>query len=71
MSWQFERKGIVIVDKSPPTRTTSCSPPLDAGAEDVEDSGDTWQVTTPPTELHAVRTAIEEAGITVEAPTSR
>ena len=44
----------------------------DAGAEDVEDLGDTWQVTTPPTELHAVRTAIEEAGIKVTSrPTSR
>ena len=26
----------------------------DAGAEDIDDQGDTWQVTTPPTELHAV-----------------
>ncbi|MFH4276510.1 YebC/PmpR family DNA-binding transcriptional regulator, partial [Acinetobacter baumannii] len=39
----------------------------DAGAEDVEDLGDTWQVTTPPTELHAVRTAIEEAGVAVRS----
>ena len=44
---------------------------LDAGAEDIEDQGDTWQVTTPPTELHAVRTALEEAGIAVTAATSR
>ena len=51
--------------RPPPPRTTSCSPPLDAGAEDIEDIGDTWQVTTPPTELHAVRTALEEAGIAV------
>jgi transcriptional/translational regulatory protein YebC/TACO1 len=36
---------------------------LEAGAEDIEDQGDTWQVTTPPTDLHAVRTALEEAGI--------
>jgi len=39
----------------------------DAGAEDVQDLGDTWHVTTPPTELHAVRTAIEEAGMTVKS----
>ena len=39
----------------------------DAGAEDIEDLGDTWQVTTPPTELHAVRTAIEEAGFKVKS----
>ena len=39
----------------------------DAGAEDIEDLGDHWQVTTPPTELHAVRTAIEEAGFKVKS----
>ena len=38
---------------------------LDAGAEDIADQGDTWQVTTAPTDLHAVRTALEEAGIAV------
>ena len=38
---------------------------LDAGAEDIEDQGDTWQVTTAPTDLHAVRTALESAGIAV------
>ena len=39
----------------------------DAGADDIDDLGDTWQVTTPPTELHAVRTAIEEAGFAVKS----
>src|SRR5437660_25194 len=37
----------------------------EAGADDVLDGGDAWQVTTPPTDLHAVRTAIEEAGYKV------
>ena len=40
---------------------------LDAGAEDVEDQGDTWQVITPATELHAVRTALEEAGMAFDS----
>ena len=31
-------------------------------AEDIEREGDAWRVTTGPTDLHAVRTAIEEAG---------
>ena len=38
---------------------------LDAGAEDLGDQGDTWQVTTPPTDLAKVRTALEEAGVKV------
>ena len=40
---------------------------LPIGADDVKDGGDTWQVTTPPTDLHAVRTAIEQAGYKVKA----
>ena len=40
---------------------------LDAGADDIVADGDTWQVLTPPGELHAVRTALDEAGIAVES----
>jgi YebC/PmpR family DNA-binding regulatory protein len=64
VSWQFERKGIVSVDKAVDEDELMLVA-ADAGADDVEDGGDAWQVTTPPTELHAVRTAIEEAGFKV------
>ena len=64
VSWQFERKGIVLVDKSADEDELMLVA-ADAGADDVEDDGDAWQVTTPPTELHDVRTAIEEAGFKV------
>ena len=40
---------------------------LDAGAEDIVDDGDSWRVTTPPTDLHAVRTALDVAGIPVDS----
>ena len=36
---------------------------LEAGAEDVGDSGDSWEVTTAPDEMPAVRDALEAAGI--------
>jgi len=64
VSWQFERKGIVLVDKAADEDELTLVA-ADAGADDVADNGDAWQVTTPPTELHAVRTAIEAAGIKV------
>lgn len=67
VSWQFERKGVVQVDKAAVSEDDLMLLAADAGAEDVEDLGDTWQVTTPPTELHAVRTAIEAAGIEVRS----
>ena len=66
VSWQFERKGVVLVDKAADEDELTMAA-ADAGAEDVQDLGDSWQVTTPPTELHAVRTAIEDAGIKVKS----
>ena len=66
VSWQFERKGIVVVDRSVDEDELTLAA-ADAGADDVQDLGETWQVTTPPTELHAVRTAIEEAGMAVKS----
>jgi YebC/PmpR family DNA-binding regulatory protein len=66
VSWQFERKGIVDVDRGT-DEDELLLVAADAGAEDVKDGGDTWQVTTPPTDLHAVRTAIEQAGYKVKA----
>ena len=66
VSWQFERQGVVLVDKAADEDELTLVA-ADAGAEDVQDLGDSWQVTTPPTELHAVRTAIEDAGIKVKS----
>jgi YebC/PmpR family DNA-binding regulatory protein len=66
VSWQFERHGVVVVDKAADEDELTLIA-ADAGADDVQDLGDSWQVTTPPTELHHVRTAIEEAGIKVNS----
>jgi YebC/PmpR family DNA-binding regulatory protein len=66
VSWQFERKGIVVVDRSVDEDELTLAA-ADAGADDVQDEGETWHVTTPPTELHAVRTAMEDAGIAVKS----
>jgi YebC/PmpR family DNA-binding regulatory protein len=67
VSWQFERKGVVILPKAAADEDTLMLVVLDAGAEDVEDQGDTWQVITPASDLHAVRTALEEAGIAFDS----
>ena len=40
---------------------------LDAGAEDIADDGDAWRLTTGATDLHAVRTALEEGGVAVSS----
>ena len=63
VAWQFERKGVIMVDRQASTEDDLMLATLDAGAEDIVDEGDAFRVTTGPTELHAVRTALEAAGI--------
>jgi YebC/PmpR family DNA-binding regulatory protein len=71
VSWQFERKGILLVAKKGAsgevTEDDLMLAALDAGAEDIADAGDQWQVTTAPTDLPAVRAAVEDAGMTVDS----
>jgi YebC/PmpR family DNA-binding regulatory protein len=66
VAWQFDRKGQIIVPRSVDEEDLMLTA-LDAGAEDIVDDGDSWRVTTPPTELHAVRTALDEGGIPVDS----
>jgi YebC/PmpR family DNA-binding regulatory protein len=65
VAWQFERKGVIILEKAAATEDDLMLATLDAGAEDIADQGDTWQITTGPTDLHAVRNALDDAGIVV------
>jgi YebC/PmpR family DNA-binding regulatory protein len=65
VSWQFERKGVIVVPSSASEDDIMLAA-LDAGAEDIVDEGDTWRVTCAPTDLPAVRQALEDAGIAVD-----
>src|SRR3546814_17238997 len=66
VAWQFERKGVVIADRGAEEDDLMLVA-LEAGAEDIADDGTVWRITTPPTELHAARTALEEAGMKVDS----
>ena len=64
VSWQFERRGVISVGRAV-TEDEIMLAALDAGALDVVDLGDEWQVTTSPTDVNTVRQAVEDAGISV------
>jgi len=64
VAWQFHRKGMIIVDKTSGVDEDELMlAALEAGAEDVADQGDTWDVTTAPTDFIKVRDALGEAGL--------
>jgi YebC/PmpR family DNA-binding regulatory protein len=64
VAWQFQRKGMIIVDKTSGVDEDELMlAALEAGAEDVADQGDTFEITTAPTDFTAVRDALAEAGV--------
>lgn len=71
VAYMFSRKGVVIVDKSQDQRTVSeddvLAAVLEAGAEDVNDHGDTFEVVSEAGELVTVRKALQAAGIDYES----
>jgi YebC/PmpR family DNA-binding regulatory protein len=63
VAWQFDRKGVVMVDRAGVDEDGLMEVALTGGAEDISEDGEQWQITTEPTDFMAVREALEEAGI--------
>jgi YebC/PmpR family DNA-binding regulatory protein len=63
VSYLFNRKGVVLVPKGGLTEDDVLAAVLDAGAEEVNDLDDTFEVISEATDLIAVRTALQDAGI--------
>ncbi|TYR62318.1 YebC/PmpR family DNA-binding transcriptional regulator [Streptomyces parvus] len=63
VSYLFNRKGVVIVPKGELTEDDVLGAVLDAGAEEVNDLGETFEVVSEATDMVAVRTALQQAGI--------
>ncbi len=64
VAWQFERQGQIKVAKDA-SEDDVMLVAVDAGAFDLEDLDEVWQVTCDPSDLLDVRAALEEAGMNV------
>ncbi len=73
VAWMFDQKGLIVVEKSSgASEDDLMMAALEAGADDVKDSGDSWEVLTPPAKCESVRAAIANAGVAVaSAETAR
>jgi YebC/PmpR family DNA-binding regulatory protein len=68
VSYLFNRKGVVIVGKAAgATEDDVLAAVLDAGAEEVNDLGESLEVVSEASDLVAVRTALRQAGIEYES----
>ncbi|HEY4794047.1 MAG TPA: YebC/PmpR family DNA-binding transcriptional regulator, partial [Mycobacterium sp.] len=67
VSYLFSRKGVVTLEKNGLSEDDVLAAVLEAGAEDVSDLGESFEVVSEPTDLVAVRTALQDAGIDYES----
>ncbi|GAC1333173.1 MAG: YebC/PmpR family DNA-binding transcriptional regulator [Mycobacteriales bacterium] len=67
VAYLFSRKGVVLVAADGLTEDDVLLAVLDAGAEEVNDLGESFEVVSEATDLHAVRLALDAAGIAVES----
>ncbi|MFO7192131.1 MAG: YebC/PmpR family DNA-binding transcriptional regulator, partial [Thermocrispum agreste] len=67
VSYLFNRKGVVIVPKGELTEDDVLMAVLDAGAEEVNDLGESFQIISEATDLVAVRDAVRAAGMEYES----
>ena len=67
VAWQFERLGVVVVSAEEADEEELLLVAADAGADDVQPDGSTFQVTSAPEALSVVREAVEQAGFSIDS----
>ena len=63
VSYLFTRKGVVVLEKNGRTEDEILEVVLEAGAEEINDLGDSFEIVSEASDLIPVRTALVEAGI--------
>ncbi|MFP5211885.1 MAG: YebC/PmpR family DNA-binding transcriptional regulator [Acidobacteriota bacterium] len=67
VAWMFDKKGSVVFDKSKVSEDELMEVALEAGAEDVKDQEDQFEVTTSMEDFLTVKGVFDEKGMTYEA----
>ena len=70
VAYLFSRKGVVTLEKSGLSEDDVLLAVLEAGAEEVNDLDDSWEIICEPTDLVAVRNALKDAGIEYDSAES-
>jgi YebC/PmpR family DNA-binding regulatory protein len=63
VAWMFTRKGQVVVEKTGADEEKLLNAALEAGADDMNDDGDAWEIVSAPDSFEAVRDAVKSLGV--------
>jgi YebC/PmpR family DNA-binding regulatory protein len=66
VAWMFDKKGLISVSKEESNEDTLMEVALEAGAEDIREETDSFEIITEPTDFDAVKDAVDAAGIQYE-----
>ena len=63
VAWMFHKKGYIVIEKAKASEDALLAAALDAGADDLRDDGDSWEVVSPPDVFQPVLDAVKALGI--------
>ena len=63
VAWMFAKKGYMVIEKAKADEEKLLGAVLDAGADDMQEDGDNWEVLTAPESFQAVRDAVKQLGV--------
>jgi len=63
VAWMFNKKGYIVVEKAKADEEKLLGAVLDAGADDMQDDDDNWEVLSAPEAFQAVRDAVKQLGV--------
>ena len=63
VAWMFSKRGLIVVEKAKADEEKLLNIALEAGADDVQDEGESWEVLSDPAAFEAVRDAIKGSGV--------
>ena len=67
VAWMFDKKGYIVVDKAAKTEDELFEIAIEAGADDMQEEGDVFEIYTAPDTFEAVTDALKSAGIEPQA----
>ena len=67
VGWMFDKKGYIVVDKAAKSEEELFDIVIEAGADDMQDDGDVFEIFTTPDNFDAVNDAVKSAGISPQA----
>ena len=63
VAWMFDKKGYIVVEKTKADEDTLMAAAIDAGADDLRDDGEAWEIVSAPDAFQKVLDAVKKLGI--------